>query len=88
MGSSRHFFDSSIDSGGSFILSVCLLFDALLEWPQVLGLDDRVKGGDFHPERQPGAEAGEALSLAHVEGELAVGRMSVCPAAVAHVSLK
>lgn len=31
-------------------------------------MDDRVKGGDFHPERQPRAEAGEALSLAHVEG--------------------
>ena len=64
----------------------------------MLGLDDRVKGGDFHPERRPRAEvhperrpraeASEALSLAHVEGELAVGPVSVCPAAVAHVSLK
>ena len=43
----------------------------------MLGLDDRVKGGDFHPERRPRAEAGETLSLAHVEGELAVGRVSV-----------
>lgn len=59
-----------------------------LEWPQVLGLDSRVMGGDFHPERQQRAEAGEVLSLQHVEWELAVGRVSVCPAAVAYVSLK
>ena len=45
-------------------------------------------GGDFHPERQQRAEAGEVLSLQHVEWELAVGRVSVCPAAVAYVSLK
>lgn len=59
-----------------------------LERPQVLGLDSRVMGGDFHPERQLRAEAREALSLQRVEWELAVGRVSVCPAAVACVSLR
>lgn len=51
-------FDSFVDSDGSFIHYLMLL----LEWPQVLGLDSRVMGEDFHPERQLRAEAGEALS--------------------------